>query len=485
MGVSPYSNLEVKVGLFVILALLASFITAKYIGYLPQREQYYKLYLLFDNAGGISEGSPVYMSGVKVGEVDQVGIDRRTYKAIVTLKIYKKIRIPKNSTFIAGSSLMGEKYVYIKPKPSNEFFSPGARITENTVSVPDWSELMMAGKNAFQSLDKAGKKLEEVLAQLQIGDDLRKTLVEAQGALREAKLTAKLLQKRISSLSDKLEDLTLTAKEELVRTSDNANSLLIEAKGQIREVGSSISRTSDELYAILSENRSDIRELVSNSKEASKHLNQILSENRDNLRKSIENIRDITDELKEDVKAVSPLLKDKKLQRDIRTIIAKGKEVVETAEFLLAPAKSLKEQSLKYKDFRFAMPQVDISYIENYPHNPVTTVNVDIFPYSKQFFRIGIFDLGHDNLLNLQVGYWEKEMRRRIRMGMIESQLGVGLDTYLSKKLWLTIDLYNPSKITLNTYLIYGNPSKYSIKFGYRNMLRRDKALTIGVFKSF
>jgi len=300
---------------------------------------------------------------------------------------------------------MGNKYVYIKPRPSSGYIKPGMVVRRNTVGAVEWAEIMLEGREAFKSLNTAAKKLTSLASSLNVGDKLNKLLDQTQETLYEAKAAAVAIRVQVNRLGDRLDELTSTAEDELRRTSNNANLLLIDTRKRVNEVSASIKRTSDELYAILSENRENVKELAYNAKEASKKLNVILTESRSDIRTSIKNIKEITTTLKKDVDAISPLLQDKRLQANIREIVAMGKDVIETAEFLLAPVKKIREQTLKQKDFRFAMPNVEIAYIENFNHNPVTTLNIDIFPYSSRFFRLGVFDLGFTNLLNLNINW--------------------------------------------------------------------------------
>ncbi len=470
--------LEFKVGLFLLIALVAIFIALHFMGYVKARSATYELTLLFDNAGGITEGQAVYMSGVKVGQVVNVSIDPTTYKAVVKIAVNSDVKIPTRSIFYIGGSLMGERYIYIKPIASKTYFKPGSRVVSNTISPVEWAEIMLSGKQAFDNLNAAANDIRRVLADLNVGRDVRATLKKLDKLISKA-------QTLIATLETQVNQLTGVLVTETRRTSDNANSLLITARRKISTTTDKINRVSDELYAMISENRPVIREMVSNLNNASSEASGILRENRRDIRETVIHIKNTVKELESDVKAVSPLLKDKKLHENIKQTMERGEQVVETAEFLLLPVKDLKERTLKKGEFRFAIPSVQIVNIEDYYHNPVTTLDIDIFPYSKQFFRLGVFDLGYENLLDLQVGYWSDDMKRRLRVGLIESDLGLGFEQQLGDNFWFSADLYKPSDMTLNTYILYGNPSKVSFKVGYRNVLERTRRFTIGIFKQF
>ena len=75
----------------------------------------YTLNAKFLKVGGIMIGNDVKLSGVKVGIVSNVVLDKDFF-AHVTFKIYSDIKIPKNvSIEVSNDGILGNKYLSITP----------------------------------------------------------------------------------------------------------------------------------------------------------------------------------------------------------------------------------------------------------------------------------------------------------------------------------------------------------------------------------
>ena len=75
----------------------------------------YLLKAKFIKVGGIMIGNDVKMSGVKVGVVSSVVLDKE-YFAEVTFKVYSTIKIPEEvSIEVSNDGILGNKYLSITP----------------------------------------------------------------------------------------------------------------------------------------------------------------------------------------------------------------------------------------------------------------------------------------------------------------------------------------------------------------------------------
>jgi len=127
-------SLEIGTGLFVILGFAAlAFLTTQLPGSslkLRSADSGYKVVAAFDNIGDLKEGSPVTMAGVRVGRVEAIVFDPRTFKANVTLRIDKQYsQIPDDSdASIQTAGLLGGKYIGLGPGGSETFLKDGGQI---------------------------------------------------------------------------------------------------------------------------------------------------------------------------------------------------------------------------------------------------------------------------------------------------------------------------------------------------------------------
>ena len=132
----PNRTLEIGTGLFVLLGFAALlFLTTQ----LPANglklggaKAGYHVTADFDNIGDLSVGSPVTMSGVRVGQVTGIRYDSRIYKAVVGMRIDPQFnQIPDDSfASIQTQGLLGGKYIGISPGGSDSYLKNGSNIDQ-------------------------------------------------------------------------------------------------------------------------------------------------------------------------------------------------------------------------------------------------------------------------------------------------------------------------------------------------------------------
>ncbi len=121
-------NLELTVGFFVALGLLALTMLAFKVGNLSAADirDGYKIRARFDNIGGLKAKAPVTVAGVRVGRVSEIYIDPKDYQAIAVLNIGNQHSLPRDtSASILTSGLLGEQYVSLEPGGAPEVLKDG------------------------------------------------------------------------------------------------------------------------------------------------------------------------------------------------------------------------------------------------------------------------------------------------------------------------------------------------------------------------
>lgn len=89
----------------------------------------YDVSAVFYKLGGLSKGSDVRISGIKVGTVVETRLDAETYDAVIEMSITPEIRLPADSTaVIASEGMLGDKYVRIETGAAKETIPPGGRL---------------------------------------------------------------------------------------------------------------------------------------------------------------------------------------------------------------------------------------------------------------------------------------------------------------------------------------------------------------------
>jgi len=154
-------TLEIGTGLFVLLGFAALFFLLTQLPAngirLRGSTAGYHVTAEFDNVGDLKSGSPVTMAGVRVGEVEGIRFDSRSYKAVVALRIDSQFdRIPDDSdASIQTQGLLGGKYIGIGPGGSDMYLKDGGRI-ELTQSALVLENLINKLFASFVSKDSSG-----------------------------------------------------------------------------------------------------------------------------------------------------------------------------------------------------------------------------------------------------------------------------------------------------------------------------------------
>lgn len=96
----------------------------------------YELKAKFNHIDGISMGNDIRIAGVKVGSVQKIHLDEKTYEAVVTFRLKNSLHIPEDSSAeILSDGLMGGKFINITPGGAKETLKPSEMIDKTQSSV--------------------------------------------------------------------------------------------------------------------------------------------------------------------------------------------------------------------------------------------------------------------------------------------------------------------------------------------------------------
>lgn len=154
------SMLDLWVGLFVCAGIGALLVLALKVGNMSGYSvaDTYQVVAEFDNVGGLKPRAPVKSAGVVVGRVADVSFDNQSFRARVTLNLYKRYRFPKDSSAsILTSGLLGEQYIGMDGGGDDQMLKAGDRllITQSAVVLEKIIGQFLYGKAAETGTDKA------------------------------------------------------------------------------------------------------------------------------------------------------------------------------------------------------------------------------------------------------------------------------------------------------------------------------------------
>jgi phospholipid/cholesterol/gamma-HCH transport system substrate-binding protein len=215
---------EVKVGISVLAAMAILIFGVLWIGEFSLNRRLRTYVAYFSEVGGLSSGDPVTVSGLEMGKVGEITLERGKVRTELLLEEEAEIRSDARVE-IRSIGLMGEKFVYILPGGSGELLEPGAEI---------------------EGRYRAG--LPEVVAEM--GD----------------------IMEDVRSAADALTRLVSTQGEEysLVESLEKLN------------------RATDEIIGLIDENRADIRSTTRDMASVSGDLKQLVGERKDRVGESLD-----------------------------------------------------------------------------------------------------------------------------------------------------------------------------------------------------
>ena len=112
----------------------------------------YHVQAKFDRIDGISLGSEVRMSGIKIGSVSKATLDTETYFALVIMDIRPDVKIPDDTSIaVSSDGLLGEKFLALSPGGSNNMLKSGGELLSTQGSI----DLMgLVGQMIFSKTEK-------------------------------------------------------------------------------------------------------------------------------------------------------------------------------------------------------------------------------------------------------------------------------------------------------------------------------------------
>jgi len=247
---------QAQVGLFTILGVIAVFAVFYVLADYGTRSRGYKIGVHFQSASGLRNAAVVYLSGVPVGAVDQIEL-QRDYTTDVILAIKPGYEIPRASRFLIQAPLTGEPSVLIQP-PRNQS-APLATLPHEVLPL----EEQPRGTNPTSIADL----LEQGQGEIRRFDKLLAQLQEA---------TPLMLAELKTTLHNSTE-LTATANGALKTFAAHSDSLA----ASLQRAGNNVVDLTGSLDATLRRNSAQVDEMVAQWKRTSKSFGQTVDALRD------------------------------------------------------------------------------------------------------------------------------------------------------------------------------------------------------------
>jgi len=160
------SNLELKVGVFVIIALVLLIIFVFLISDISFFKPGWNLKVIFGFADGVKIASPVRVAGVDMGKVKEIKMfyDTKEKKTVIEIMVWlgSDAKVPVDSkAWVNQLGLLGEKYIEIIPgKNYTSYLKDGDQLVgDDSISMRELGEL---GRKIAAKLDESITGINEV-----------------------------------------------------------------------------------------------------------------------------------------------------------------------------------------------------------------------------------------------------------------------------------------------------------------------------------
>jgi phospholipid/cholesterol/gamma-HCH transport system substrate-binding protein len=101
-----------------------------------QRVGSIKVAALFPNASGVSQGTDVRISGLKVGSVTKLSLDPQSYQVKVEIALNPDVKLPADSSAaVTSEGLLGSTFIAFTPGGSTTLLKSGDVITDTQGSM--------------------------------------------------------------------------------------------------------------------------------------------------------------------------------------------------------------------------------------------------------------------------------------------------------------------------------------------------------------
>jgi phospholipid/cholesterol/gamma-HCH transport system substrate-binding protein len=269
----PDEGNPLRTGIFGIVLVTCLVLVAFGYANLPFMPQGKPYEAYFTDAGGISPGNDVNVSGIKVGKVTEVALAGDT--ARVAFTVDRNVRVGDQSlAAIKTDTVLGEKSLAVTPKGAGSTTSIplGRTTTPYTLNTA----LQDLGQNASE-LDKP--RFEQALNTLT--DSLRDAKPELRGALDGVTNLSRSLNKRDAAL------------EELLGHAKRVSDTLAQRAGQVNQ----LIVDGNLLFGALDERRQALSNLISGIDDVSRQLSGFVADNKREFGPVLEKLNLVMDNL--------------------------------------------------------------------------------------------------------------------------------------------------------------------------------------------
>lgn len=400
----------IKVGVVALISLILISILLVWKSGIFVRAAGYQLIGEFNNVQGLLNGAQVRYRGYAVGYISTIEPGPKNIRAYFWL--FSGIKVPRHSTLrIVFDGLVGERYIDIKPpedpKLALVMAKPGDVLTGFATS--GLADFVDVGTRTLEETKRILTIFRQIVASQNVQASMAQALIETGQITHELRLT--LTQVREATSDDNLLGVVTNLREMTNELHKNMSIMLKDG-----QLGSSVRDTAKNMASI------------------TRHLNDITTKIEKgvldqsvltNIDTTIRNLARLSTDL-------NAVLSDKAFQADLKGAVGETREFLKKSNGLVGSAGKLGMSG-------------ELNIEQHQLSTPLRTYELNMnFKNQEQFWRVGFGDKADSTLklTNLQQGFSVSD-RLNARMGLMNTEPGVGLDYMPVSAVQIGADLYN------------------------------------------
>jgi phospholipid/cholesterol/gamma-HCH transport system substrate-binding protein len=420
-------------GLVVVIAVLSYFLL-RMVDDKPASQKGIKVWALFNDAAGLFEKSRVQTAGISVGQIEARGLDPKTNKARIDIRISPTITLYENAVVAKkAASLLGEYYLEIDPGTA-ESRAPDGQRKQNRKLVDGDQILLVLEPVVFGDMMNSVGTLLPILRD--ILTDVRKltsgTLPEIATNINELiktnSVTLDSLLKRVDHIAYNIDNITTAEADDIKKSLQNireitesVKTLIGTTQGEIQQTGPAVRSSIDKLQATIT-----------------------------NLDKTMKNMETVTSRVEKGEGTVGRLLTDDTIARNVEEITEDAGGFVRSITKLQTIVGLRSEYNFLSSTFKNylsiqLMPRPDKFYLIELVEDPrgyrtrSTTVTSSSATGTQSETRVTLSEQ-----LRFSLMFGKRVGNVAGRFGIKESTGGVGGDLFLfNDRLTLSVDVFD------------------------------------------
>jgi phospholipid/cholesterol/gamma-HCH transport system substrate-binding protein len=437
---------EVRVGIVVVLAAVLFVWLLGFLGRGLFAEPGYEIRVVFTNADGLVPGTAVSMAGVRIGTVQSLALtpDQR---AEVRVRIRPGVEIARGSRFlIATRTLLGQHHLSVVPAQAGPAIEPGE---------------VVAGESPF-TLDAMYQRIDQLSA------DLSEVVREVRGVVRSSQEVVNNLNLTVLAVRDVVADPALRAS--LLSAAANVEAATARLDGIVAVVGADAQATVRNLHVMSTD-------LVQIAGQVEKLVQDVAGDGQlaGQIRQTMTSIERAARRIDDMARTLQEGLVNEQQVAEVRGVIADARAAVQTANRVLENVGGGVEAVTGFvQQIQAAiplMPALQFTYGLSYDNIAMFRHDLDVWisRAEPRYYRLGLHDVGRGNFLNLQMGFRLSDTLSW-RMGLVQSQIGVGLDYHIAPNWLAMLDMYNLNRLTLDLTTFYGFQPNWALSLHFRDV---------------